>query len=128
MIRAAVCVAVLAAPATAETLVCRMTPDCDAAAPCAMSPADITFAIDRNQFAPPVDAREPPRVKRTYVDMNGKAFVAEPFLMQGGAVRGFWTTADASGTRMLTTMADGSARYSDSRSGDRMTGRCREVS
>ena len=90
----------LAMPCSADELLCRFD-----GAP------DIRFAIDRNQFAPPVDPEDPPRRKVTQVRLGSHSFVAEPILMDSG-VRGFWTDDPVTGTHVLTTRADGTATYS----------------
>ncbi len=90
----------LGAPVAADELLCRF-----ADAP------DISFGIDRTQFAPPVDPNDPPRRKVSRIRLGPQSFVAEPILMAGGT-RGFWTDDPVTGTHVLTIRPDGTATYS----------------
>jgi hypothetical protein len=89
---------------------------------CDLSGTPVEFAIDRAQFAPPLDLAEPPRRRITTVQMGDTQFPAEPILM--GEVRGFWAEGLAGSDVMMVMQADGSAIYSDARAGRRLTGTC----
>jgi len=105
-----------------ERLVCAVTTDCADRPRCATETIQIAFAIDRRHFAPPRDRAEPPRVKRTVVSAGDAVFVAEPLLIVD--TRGFWEDAQPIGARMLTVAPDGTAIYTETASGRRMTGQC----
>ncbi len=116
--------AVMASPASAQLVECTLSAPCPGTV-CVGENVAVRFEIDRSQFAPPIDPKEPPRNKVTHVRMGGFGFAAEPILM--GDVLGFWEDAEALGNRMLIVQPDGTARYSEQPSGKDMTGTC-EVS
>ena len=89
---------------------------------CDLSGTPVRFEIDRTQFAPALDLAEPPRRRITTVQMGDAQFPAEPILM--GNVRGFWAEGLAGSEIMMVMQKDGSALYSDTRAGERMTGTC----
>jgi hypothetical protein len=110
------------APALAEHVACQLTAPCTVESACLPFRTTLSFDIDRNQFAPPVDAREPPRRKLTTVFLGNIAFEAEPILLQGR--RGFWAELE-DGSHLFTIDADGSAIYSTLPEGRKLTGTCR---
>ena len=113
---------VLAATALyAERVDCTLTSLCEGA-DCAGEPIPVHFEIDRNQFTAPIDGNEPPQVKVTHVDMDGVRFAAEPIVI--GQTLGFWEDAQALGARMLVMQPDGQAKYSETATGRRLSGRC----
>lgn len=89
---------------------------------CDLSGTPVRFAIDHSQFAPAIDNAEPPRRRITTVQMGGASFPAEPLLM--GNIRGFWAEGLGGSDIMMVMQADGSAVLSNTRAGQRLTGRC----
>lgn len=102
--------ATLAGPAVAEQITCNL------------SGMPVSFAVDRAQFAPAVDAQEPAQRRITTVQMGDATFPAEPILI--GDLRGFWTQAQDGAERTLTAQGDGSAIYVDARDDLRISGTC----
>ena len=113
---------VFAGPLAAETVQCTLAPICDDGGLCTGAPLDIAFEIDQRQFAPPVNAGDPPRRKITRVITSEAVFDAEPFVMDAG-VRGFWGE-DANSARMLVVSPEGVARYVEMATGATFTGTC----
>ncbi|KMW57216.1 hypothetical protein AIOL_002177 [Candidatus Rhodobacter oscarellae] len=110
-----------AGPASAERVYCEMVPPC-AGAVCAAEAVPLRFEIDHNQFAPPVDAKEPPRNKVTLVALGDQQFRAEPIVMEDGTL-GFW--AHVAGVDHLMTMRpDGLGTYATTGDMLFLTGRC----
>ena len=105
--------ATLPLPAMAETITCDL------------SGAAVQFEIDRNQFAPAIDAQEPARRRVTTVQMGDATFPAEPIMMDD--IRGFWAEGLGGTDVMMVMQGDGSAVLTDTRAGRRLTGTC-EVS
>jgi len=126
-VAAAAMIAGYGAPAAAEVLRCRISGPCPARSACAGAGVVVEFAIDRNQFVAPVATGEPPRTMVTHVRMGSEIFAAEPIVMNGGAVRGFWVGQSGAGSRLLTVGRDGVAHYSQLRPDLTMTGNCKEV-
>lgn len=114
-----------AGPGRAETLVCALSAECAPGSSCSQRTSRLEFAIDRTQFAPPIDPAEPPRRKVTRVTRDGEQFLAEPILLDSG-IRGFWTDDAAIGSQVLTIQPDGAAIYS-ALDGSNWTGHCRET-
>lgn len=107
---AAVMSVACASPVAAETVRCDMADG-----------TDLAFDIDRTQFAPPLDRREPPRQQRTRVIHDGAIFAATPFLL--GQARGFEAIAADGKTTVFVVQPNGAARWS--RPGTPLTGTCR---
>lgn len=89
---------------------------------CDLSGIDVSFEIDRTQFAPPINKGEPIQRRVTTVTMGDAQFPAEPILI--GNTRGFWAEGMGGSDVMLVMRADGSAVYADSVTGERLTGTC----
>lgn len=89
---------------------------------CDLSGIPVQFEIDRAQFAPALDLKEPPRRRITTVQMGDAQFPAEPIRM--GDVRGFWAEGLGGSEVMMVMQGDGSAVYADTRAGERLTGTC----
>jgi hypothetical protein len=87
-----------------------------------MAGTSVSFAIDAAQFAPALDANEPPKRRITTVQMGDASFPAEPLVM--GDVRGFWAEGMGGSDVMLVMQGDGSAIYADARAGTSITGAC----
>ncbi|MEL6571045.1 MAG: hypothetical protein AAFQ64_05270 [Pseudomonadota bacterium] len=102
--------ALVAAPLPAETVRCVMSDG-----------TDVSFDIDRTQFAPPFDRKEPPRQQRTRVTHDEAIFTATPFLL--GQARGFEAIAADGQTTVFVVQPNGAARWS--RPGTALTGSCR---
>jgi hypothetical protein len=113
-------------PVWAERVDCTFAAPCPANSGCTPAPLTLHFDIDPNQFAPAIDANEPPRTKITQVTEGDETFAAEPILMDSG-VRGFWTDQDGS-ARILTVQPDGAAVYTRTApnlpDGEKRTGQC----
>jgi hypothetical protein len=89
---------------------------------CDLSGVLVRFEIDRAQFAPPIDNQEPIRRRVTTVQMGDAQFPAEPIMI--GDARGFWAEGLAGSDVMMVMQGDGSAVYTDTRAGKRLTGTC----
>lgn len=113
---------VCAAPLAAETLRCDLTPDCVGSAACDAI-TTVQFTIDLNQFAPAVDANDPPRRKVTLVTMGAAQFPAEPIWFQGG-IRGFSAEGWGGSEMLFIVQTDHTATLVDPREGLRLVGTC----
>ena len=102
--------ATLSTPAMAEVVTCDL------------SGTPVSFAIDATQFAPAINKNEPERRRITTVSMGDATFPAEPLMM--GDVRGFWAEGMGGSDVMMVMQSDGSAVYSNTRAGQRLTGTC----
>ena len=102
--------------ATADSLSCTLC-----ATPC-IDPVSVDFDIDRDQFAPPVNAADPPRRKVTLVRMGDAQFPAEPIVM--GDARGFWAEGGGGSQVLFITQPDGTAIFVNERAGLRLEGTC----
>jgi len=89
---------------------------------CDMAGTSVAFAIDRAQFAPPVDAQEPAQRRITTVQMGDATFPAEPILI--GDLRGFWAEGLGGSEAVLMIQGNGTATYANTREGTRLTGTC----
>ncbi len=89
---------------------------------CDLSGGPLQFEIDRTQFAPALDQNEPTQRRMTTVRMGDAQFPAEPILM--GDVRGFWAEGMGGSDVMMVMQGDGTAIYTDTRAGERLTGTC----
>ena len=116
------CLSASASMAQAERVACQLAAPCPETGICAAETVALSFEIDRTQFAPPVDPKEPPRRKVTQVDLGGVRFVAEAMVI--GDVRGFWEDAEAMGSRIFTMQPDGTGLYSEDPSGRTLRGPC----
>ncbi len=103
----------LAAPAAADFLACQMDDG-----------TSLSFAIDRNQFMDAVSAEEPIRRKVTHVQRGSQRYPAEPFII--GNLRGFHADGLGGTSVMFVVNPDGSAIYSNARSGEKLTGTCED--
>lgn len=89
---------------------------------CDLSGVPVRFEIDRTQFAPALDAKEPTRRHVTTVTLGDAVFPAEPVII--GDVRGFWAEGIEGSDVMMIMQPDGRAVYSNPRAGERLTGIC----
>ena len=103
--------ALSALPALAERVTCEMT---DGAA--------LTFDIDRSQFSPARDPKEPPRQQRTVVRYGDTQFPAAPFFI--GDTRGFEAEGLGGTTTLFVMQPSGAARLSNARAGTELAGIC----
>lgn len=103
--------ALTALPAAAESVRCVMQGD-----------VPLAFDIDRTQFAPALDPKEPPRQQRTTVTYGDKQFPATPFYL--GDTRGFEAEGLGGTITLFVMQSDGAALFSDARTGLRNTGTC----
>ena len=113
MIRMLTLMAPFASPVAADVLSCQMG-----------DKTEITFEIDRDQFIDPIDAAEPTQRKITIVTAGTATFPAEPFII--GGMRGFYADGLGGSSVMFTVAPDGSATYSNARSGEKLTGICKD--
>ena len=114
--------AVCAAPLAAETVRCPLSPACQTASGCDVV-TNVEFTIDLNQFAPAVDANDPPRRKVTLVTMGDAQFPAEPIWFEGG-IRGFSAEGWGGSEMLFIVQPDQTATLVDPREGLRLTGTC----
>ena len=105
----------------AERVECAFVAPC-AASVCVAEEIDVAFEIDHRQFAPPLDAREPPRNKVTTVALGDAVFRAEPIVMDDGT-RGFWALVDGI-EHLMTMRPDGLGSYASTGRVGFMSGRC----
>lgn len=110
MVKAVSAMAMAAGPVSAEAVLCDM------------QGAALEFFIDRNHFAAPVDANEPPRRAATVVSYGTQQFPATPFLI--GDTRGFEAEGLGGTTTLFVMQPNGDAVYSNSLAGTRITGKC----
>ena len=89
-------VALAAMPLGAETITCVM-----------QDGVLLQFAIDYNQFAPALNADEPPRQRRTIVRFGDAEFAASPFRLSD--VRGFEAEDDTGSGTLFVLQPDGAA-------------------
>ncbi|MDG1769031.1 MAG: hypothetical protein P8H36_06450 [Yoonia sp.] len=103
----------LASPVAADVLNCQMADE-----------TEIKFEIHRNQFVDPIDAAEPTQRKVTIVTAGAATFPAEPFII--GGMRGFYADGLGGSPVMFAVAPDGSATFSNARSGEKLTGICKD--
>lgn len=84
----------------------------------------LTFNIDRTQFAPPIDKRDPPRRQVTNVTHGTVTYTAEPFVI--GSTRGFHAQPDDGMTIMFSVDGAGKATYSHVQAGRTLSGTCED--
>lgn len=109
--------------AATEKIECLFQSPCPEGVICiANAPISMDFTIDLNQFAPPINAREPPRNKVTRVTVGTAMFQAEPLVLSGG-IRGFWAEHDGV-EHLMTMQPDRTALYTTTGPVTRMIGRC----
>ena len=89
---------------------------------CVLDTMDIRFAIDVTQFAPAVNAADPPRRQQTVVEQDGVARVATPFIL--GDLVGYTAEALGGTQDILVIQPDGRAQLTNPRAGVRKTGFC----
>jgi len=124
------CIAATPANATTERIACQFHRPCLEATVCVPDAVALAFTIDRTQFAPPHDPKEPPRNKVTHVSVTHAAlgadtFKAEPILMVDGT-RGFWAHLDGV-DHLMTLRQDGRSTYATTGPIPPMTGHCEIV-
>ncbi|SHG71844.1 hypothetical protein SAMN05444003_0622 [Cognatiyoonia sediminum] len=116
---AAVLATTFAGPAFGDSLLCTL--QCQTGSECSDETVELAFDIDRNQFVSAVDPNEPPYRKVTTVKMGQETFEAEPFLVKD--TRGFWAE---NLNAIFVVNADGSATFSNSTTGQTLTGLCED--
>ena len=103
-----------ATPAVSQSVTCFME-----------NGAALNFTIDRNQFVDAVDPSDPPRRKVSMVTFGEKHFPAEPFLI--GDTLGFQAEGLGGTTTVFVMQAGGTAVFTDTRAGLRVTGQCEAI-
>ncbi|MEJ6398245.1 hypothetical protein [Yoonia sp. 208BN28-4] len=106
----------------AETVTCSLSGPCADFQACGTTGADLEFTIDRTQFAPAIDADEPPRRKLSIVQLGQAQFPAEPFIISDTI--GFSAEAFGGAPAIFAMQPDGTGTYAVARHGYELTGPC----